>query len=178
MIFDSKLSFDEHLKSVLKKISKTVGLLWKFQGILPRTSLITIYKSFARPHLDYGDIIYEQTFNKSFHQRIESIQYNAVITITGAIRGTSSEKLYQELGLESLRPRRWLRNLCLFYKIYKNNSLSYLYNLIPDRVKFYSTRGSQIDKISNIKTRRNFQEEFFFSFYNNLMEQTTLWFPQ
>ena len=27
MIFDSKLSFDEHLKSVLKKISKTVGLL-------------------------------------------------------------------------------------------------------------------------------------------------------
>ena len=39
MIFDSKLSFDEHLKSVLKKISKTVGLLRKFQDILPRTSL-------------------------------------------------------------------------------------------------------------------------------------------
>ena len=88
MIFDSKLSFDECLKSVLKKISKTVGLLRKFQGILPRTSLITIYKLFARPHLDYGDIIYDQTFNESFHQRIESIQYNA---ITGAIRGTSSE---------------------------------------------------------------------------------------
>ena len=61
MIFDSKLSFDEHLKSVLKKISKTVGLLRKFQGILPRTSLITIYKLFARSHLDYGDIIYDQT---------------------------------------------------------------------------------------------------------------------
>ena len=44
MIFDSKLSFDEHLKSVLKKITKTVGLLRKFQGIFPRTSLITIYK--------------------------------------------------------------------------------------------------------------------------------------
>ena len=88
MIFDSKLSFDEHLKSVLKKIIKTVGLLRKLHGNLPRTSLITIYKSFARPHLDYGDIIYDQTFNESFHQRIESIQYNA---ITGAIRGTSSE---------------------------------------------------------------------------------------
>ena len=96
MIFDSKWSFDEHLKSVLKKISKTVGLLWKFQGILPRTSLITIYKSFARPHLGYGDIIYDHTFNESFHQMNESIQYNAAIAITGAIRGTSSEKLYQE----------------------------------------------------------------------------------
>ena len=124
MIFDSKLSFDEHLKSALKKIRKTVGLLRKFQGILPRTSLITIYKSFARPHLDYGDIIYDQTFNESFHQRIESIQYNAAVAMAGAIRGTSSEKLYQELGLESLRSRRWLRKLCLFYKIYKNKSPS------------------------------------------------------
>ena len=102
MIIDSKLSFDEHLKSVLKKISETVDLLRKFQGILPRTSIITIYKSFARSHLDYGDIIYDQTFNESFSQMIESVQYNAVIAITNAIRGTSSKKLYQELGLESL----------------------------------------------------------------------------
>ena len=109
MIFDSKLSFDEHLKSVLKKISKTVGLHRKLQGILPQTSLTTIYKSFARPHLDYGDMIYDQTINESFHQRIESIQYNAAIAITGAIRGTSSENFYQELGLESLRSRRWLK---------------------------------------------------------------------
>ena len=100
MMFDSKLNFDKHLNSVLKKISKTVGLHRKFQGILPRTSLITIYKSFARPYLDYGDIIYDQAFDQSFHQRIESIQYNVAIAITGAIRGTSSKKFYQKLGLE------------------------------------------------------------------------------
>ena len=160
MIFDSKLSFDEHLKSVLKKLSKTVGLLENC--ILPRTSLITIYKSFARPHLGYGEIIYDQTFNESFHQRIESIQYNAAIAITGSIRGTSSEMLYQELGFESLRSRRWLRKLCLFYKIYKKKSPSYLYYLIPNRVKFYSTRSSQINNISNIKTRSNFFRNSFF----------------
>ena len=50
----------------------------------------------ARPHPDYGDITYDQTFNESFHQMIESLQYNAAITITGAIIDTSSEKLYQE----------------------------------------------------------------------------------
>ena len=133
VIFDSKLIFDEHLKSVIKKISKTVGLPWKFQGILPRTFLITIYKSFARPHLDYGNIIYDQIFNEPFHQRIESIQYNAAIAITGAIRGTSSEKLYQELGLESLRSRRWLRKLCLFYKIYKNKSEFLFYSKQSNR---------------------------------------------
>ena len=65
-----------------------------------------IYKSLARPHLDYGDVIYNQKCNKSFHQRLEFIQHNAPIAITGAIRGTSSENLYQELGLESLRSRK------------------------------------------------------------------------
>ena len=41
-IFDSNLSFEKHLKSVLKKISKTVGLLQKLQGILPR---LTFYNN-------------------------------------------------------------------------------------------------------------------------------------
>ena len=153
MIFEVKLrrTFKD-----CQKIIKTVGLLWKSQGILPRTSFITIYKSFVRPHLDYGDIIYYQTFNESVHQRIESIPYNAAIAITGANIGTSSKKIYQELDLESLGSRRWLRKLCLFYKIYKNKSPSNLYNLIPDKVKFYSTRSSQIDNISSMKTRSNF----------------------
>ena len=97
-----KLSYEHHLKFVLNKVKKTIGLLRKFQQILPRQSLITIYKSFIRPHLDYGDIVYDLAFNESFHKNLESIQYNAAIAITGAIRGTSSEELFQEIGLESL----------------------------------------------------------------------------
>ena len=69
------------------------------------------------PHLDYGDIIFDQAFNKSFHDNLESIQYNASLAITGAIRGTSKEKLYQELGFESLQQKRWFRKLCTFYRI-------------------------------------------------------------
>ena len=34
---------------------------------------------------------------------MESIQYNVCVAVTEAIRGTSSEKIYQELGLESLQ---------------------------------------------------------------------------
>ena len=49
---------------------------------------------------------------------------------TGAIRGTNIEKLYQELGLESLQDSRKLRGLCLLYKIYKHTP-PYLRNLTP-----------------------------------------------
>ena len=82
------VDFKEHIQNVLNKVSKTIGLLRKLQKILPRPPLITIYKSFIRPHVDYRDVIYNQVYNVSFHQKIESIQYNA-LAITGAIRGTS-----------------------------------------------------------------------------------------
>ena len=78
----------------------------KLQGFLPRQSLVTVHKAFIRPHLDCGDIIYDQTCNESFHQKMESTQYNSALAITTAIRGTSREKLHQELRLETLRKRR------------------------------------------------------------------------
>ena len=82
MFLESKLDFREHTQNVLNKVSKTIGLLRKLQKILPKPPLITIYKSFMRSHLDYGDIIYNQAYNFSFNQKIESIQYNAVLAIT------------------------------------------------------------------------------------------------
>ena len=67
LIIDSKLNFQEHLQNILNKVNKTIGLLRKLQNILPREALLTIYKLFVRPHLDYGDVIYHQHYNNSFH---------------------------------------------------------------------------------------------------------------
>ena len=85
-----------------------MGLLRKLHNTLPRLPLLTIHKSFIRPHLDYGDTIYDQAYTASFHQKIE---YNSALAITGAIRGTSQEKPYQELRLEALEKRRWYKIL-------------------------------------------------------------------
>ena len=117
MFLDTKLDFQEHLKSIFSKVNKKIGSLRKLHHILPRSPLLTIYKSSTRSHLDYSDIKYDQAYNASFHQKLDSIQYNAALAITGAIRGTSKEKLYDELGLETLEKRRWYRKLCCFFKI-------------------------------------------------------------
>ena len=85
MYLDSKLNFSEHLKTIFQKTNKTIGLLHKLQSLLPSTPLTIIYKSFIRSHLDYGDMIYDQTFNMSFQQKMENIQHNAVLGITHAI---------------------------------------------------------------------------------------------
>ena len=81
----------------MSKAMKGIGVIQKLNKTLPCHSLITIYKSFMRPHLDYGDIIYDQPNNKSFAQKIERTQYKAALAITGAIKGTSQSKLYREL---------------------------------------------------------------------------------
>ena len=155
-----KLFADGHIKTILTKMNRTIGLLRKFQQVLPRPSLITIYKAFIRPHLDYGDVIFDQAFNNSFHQRLESIQYNTVLAITGAIRGTSKEKLYQELGFESLQSRRWFRKLSVFYKIIKNKSPSCLYYLIPKPLTSYSNRNSE--NLPPSKANHSFFKNTFF----------------
>ena len=71
-----KLSFSEYIKSITKKISKTMVLLRKFQQILPSSSLLTIYKTFIRSRLHYADIIYDQAYNSDFHDKLVfSIMY-------------------------------------------------------------------------------------------------------
>ena len=122
LILDNKL-----ITAMGAKVSRTIALLRKLQHVLPRQALITIYKSFIRPYLDYGDILYDKASNESFHQKIESVQYNACLAITGAVRGSSREKNYQELAMESLQHRRWYRKLCYFYKIYNTKSPDYLF---------------------------------------------------
>ena len=106
MFLDNKLNFGDYLKYITNKVNKSIGLLRKLQMILRRRSLVTIYKSFIRSHLDYVDIIFDQVFKKSFHDKLESIQHNASFAITGAIRRTWNEMLYQELGFKSLQQRQ------------------------------------------------------------------------
>ena len=72
----------------------------------------------------------------------------------GTIRGTSKEKLYQELGLESLRFRCWYRKLCLFYKIFKNQHPEYHFHLIPVRRAPYTTRD--MHNLLTFKSKQNF----------------------
>lgn len=74
------------------------------------------YKHYVRSFLDYGDVLYSDQ-NLFFMAHLESVQYKAGLIVSGCWYGTSRDKLYDELGWESLERRRWYRRLCLFYKV-------------------------------------------------------------
>ena len=83
------------------------------------------------------------------------VQYNAALTITGAFKGTSRDKIYQEFVLESLADRRWTR---------KHFFSSYLKDyLIPcDNLRTYLTRSSTQKTIKTFPARtKTFELSFF-----------------
>ena len=69
LILDTQLIFEKHLKTVFVKVTKTIGLIQNFRDSLQRSSSLTLFKVFAIPHLDCGDIIYDQVYNNSFKNK-------------------------------------------------------------------------------------------------------------
>ena len=93
-----------------------------------------------------------------FQQKMEAIQYNAALAITSAIKGCSREKLYQELGFETLQQRRWYRKLCCFYKILKSQSPKYIIPIIIHQLFPYTichTLDWNIKNSESIETFKN-----------------------
>ena len=75
MYLDETLNFNLHIKEKVSKALKGIGIIKKLSENLPQHFLVKIYKSFVRPHMDYGDMIYGQPNDGSFTQKIERIQY-------------------------------------------------------------------------------------------------------
>ena len=153
LTLDSKLTFLNHVNEKIKATTKAVGILRYLRKYLPLNTLDQIYKMIIRPHFDYGDVIYHippyiNPYNrtitlKPLMDRIEKVQYHAALAITGTWQGSSRNKLYEELGWESLSDRRWLRRLLLLYKIRNNMTPLYLRKNLPrERIPLYCNRST------------------------------------
>ena len=92
IISDSKLDFNIHVDNKIKKCYRMIGIIKRLPVGVPRKALLTIYKSYIRPHLDYGDILYDKPEDQNFRNKLEKVQYKACLAITDAIQGTSRQK--------------------------------------------------------------------------------------
>ena len=60
----------------------------------------------------------------SIMEKLEKVQYQAALAITGAWQGSSRSKIYDELGWESLSDRRNCRRVLQIHKIIINDTLA------------------------------------------------------
>ena len=172
LILDPQLIFSKHLTEKIATARRGIGVLKYLSSYAPINSLNQIYKMYVRPHLDYCDIIYhipskststESTVNlHSLMRSVESTQYQAGLAVSGAWKGSSTQKIYNELGWESLDNRRKFRRLCLFYKIYNDLTPSYLKAPIPANKTISTIRV--VKPLHDISCRTS---KFMNSFYPN-----------
>ena len=178
VILDDKLNFQSHIKEAVAKARRGIGIIKYLSRYVNREVLDQVYKLRVRPHLDYGDILYHKydpEIRQDFTRKLEQVQYCAALAVSGAWKGTSGQKVLQELGWETLYQRRWYRRLCHFFNLRKSMSPAYLFNEIPsEREVPYPLRSSRPYAQPVSRTDR-FSNTYFQStpFEWNLLDEDT-----
>jgi hypothetical protein len=129
VIISHDLTWNTHIDNTIKTCSNRLNLMKVLKYKLDRKSLETIYCSFIRPKLEYGDVLFTNC-PKYLLDKLYKFEFEALKTITGAITGTSTAKLIIEYGKPLLSKRRNIHVLCLLYKIIAGDSPHYLVNIL------------------------------------------------
>ena len=146
IILNNKLNWKDHVSNIVKSVSKLLDVMHKLHKDLDRKSLETIYQSFVRPKLEYACIIWDDCFDQDT-ESLEKCQLRAARIVTGAKRGTSHEKLYEETKWTKLKVRREQYKLCFTYKVVNNVTPEYLVEILPNVVnKQYLLRNNNIEQ--------------------------------
>ena len=120
-----------------------------------RKSLETVYLTFIRPILEYGDRVWDNCTQYEKNE-LEKIQNEAARIVTGTTKLVSIRAMYQEIKWGTLEERRRKHKLALFYKMVNGLSSPHLLSLIPlpvNRVSSYNLRNS--NDIQTIPARTN-----------------------
>ena len=127
----------------MKKAKKPIGIIKHLNSFLPLKTLQQMYKSLVRPHLEYCDVVFhlppivkERPFQMhlpALMMKVESIQWQAALAVTGTWQGSSRSKLYEELGWESLDNRRMCKRILQLHKIIDNITPYLRAKLPPNR---------------------------------------------
>ena len=124
-------------------------------NILPRITLITIYNAFIQPHLDYSDVLYDQAFNISFKETLESFRYSECLDLTGTIRVCQMKNTIKNWDWSPFEINAGVEGFAFFIRSWKMN----LFSLIPTRRSLYLT--GNIHNIPLVNTKHNFFKNSF-----------------
>lgn len=158
----NNLKWDTHIHQICSKAKQIINMMKAVKYKIDRKSLETLYLYFCRPILEYGNIVFINCEQK-YVDSLESLQLEAARIVVGAIKGTSHNALYNEIGWETLASRRSHKQLSVFHKIINGESPEYLQNHIPNLVKNinrYNVRNSNNLRLPHCNTD-HFQLTFF-----------------
>ncbi len=154
LTLSNDLRWNHHLQSIKTKAWSRINIMRKLKFRLHRDALETIYTSFIRPLLEYGDVLFDSCTNYE-KDELEKIQHEAARIVTGTTKLESIQRLMDEVGWETLESRRKKHKLILFYKMSNNLTPDYLSTLVPptvDSQSRYSLRNAGNFQVPRART--------------------------
>jgi len=149
LMVDYKLSFNEHIDYIIKKVGKRIGAMYRSKSLLP----IKYRKMFANalmiPQFDYLDIIYNRA-NRCKLKELDIIYKKVAKIALNVSTRESSITVYKDMKWLPLHLRRQLHLSAYMYRIINNQSPSNFMN----KFKFISG-GSRDGNNCNLYTNRS-----------------------
>ena len=127
------LKWSAHIDNVVAKAFKRIDMMRGLMFKLDRHSLETIYLSFIRPCLEYGDVLLTNASDVDL-AKLDSVQKEALRIVVGATARCNTELLNDEMDWPSLADRRMQHSLLLMFKIVNGLAPPFLKDLLPDTV--------------------------------------------
>ena len=137
LYFSNDCSWHQHIDYIKQKAWFRIHIMRKLKFKLDRKSLETIYLSFIRPLLEYGDVIWDNCTQYEKNE-LDKVQNEAARITTGTTKLVSLDNLYKEVGWQTLHRRRQDHKITLFYKMFNQLTPVYLSSLIPQQVNAIS----------------------------------------
>lgn len=155
--FDCKMTWKPHLEHVRTKSYDSLYYINILKHKISSVHLLTYYKSFIRPIIEYGLIVWGNC-PQSDYTELDKIQYQATKSITGAMRGSSQEKLNHLLGLPSFKTRYNLMVVTTIRKIYYEKAPTYLCDVL---LQYRPRIAYAMRHTSKLTPSRNLYNSFF-----------------
>ena len=121
IIFQSNLDWTAQINDICIKANRKLSVLRSVKQ-LSRKTLDLLYKLTVRSLIDYSLPIFANNLKLTEIKRLENLQYRAARVVTGALNFTSRERLFEELGWETIANRTKFLGLCMFHKIHVHES--------------------------------------------------------
>ena len=123
IVLDRHLSWNEHIKAIASKISKTTGVLNRLKNFLPKCTLKLIYDSLINCRIKYGILLWGACPGI---KRILLLQKRAVRAIAKAKYNAHCNPIFKSIEILKIEDERKLQELIVYYK-YKHNILPHYF---------------------------------------------------
>lgn len=143
VIINDRLTWDDHIKTICNKASKSIGIIYRIRHNVPACTLINLYYTLIHPYYEYCNIVWGSNSSSSF-QCLERNQKRAIRAVVFANRYSHSAPIFTKLHVLTIAQINKLQTACFVYKATNK--------LLPIQFNYFFTPNSMIHEHN---TRQN-----------------------